>query len=227
MGPAATVDFLDRILRATPAKTDQEHLHLMVDLNPQVPDRNAAVAGLGPSPGPVLAEMATRLQTAGADFLVMPCNAAHAFADDVRQAAAIPLLGIIEETADELARRFPAGAGIGILASSGCLEAGLYTSALAVRGLNAVAPLGLLRQEFMHVLYRVKAGERGPEVRAAMQDVAAELVACGATAIAAACTEVPLILSVDDLDCPLVNSTDVLVKRTIEYARGVQAPGAW
>ena len=80
MGPAATVHFMGRVLALNPARSDQDHVRLIVDNNGAVPDRNAAIRGEGPSPGPVLAAMARGLQAAGARVLVMPCNTAHAFA---------------------------------------------------------------------------------------------------------------------------------------------------
>ncbi len=58
MGPAATVDFFAKLLAATAAERDQDHLRILIDNNPRVPDRNAAIAGRGPSPGPQLAESA-------------------------------------------------------------------------------------------------------------------------------------------------------------------------
>ncbi|MEJ2289679.1 MAG: aspartate/glutamate racemase family protein, partial [Deinococcales bacterium] len=75
LGPEATLDFFAKVLARTPARTDQDHLHLLIDNDPGVPNRNDAVAGRGPSPGPRLATMARRLEAAGADFLVMVCNA--------------------------------------------------------------------------------------------------------------------------------------------------------
>ena len=83
MGPEATVDFMAEILAATPATEDQDHLRLLVDQNPQLPSRQLALAGAGESPGPQLAAMAQGLERGGADFLVMPCNTAHAYRDEM------------------------------------------------------------------------------------------------------------------------------------------------
>jgi len=87
LGPEATLDFMAKLLERTTALTgavtDQEHLHLLVDCNPKVPNRNRAVAGTGPSPAPDLAAMARRLDAAGADLLVMACNTAHHWEADI------------------------------------------------------------------------------------------------------------------------------------------------
>jgi len=98
MGPDATVDFMSRVIAFTEATRDQDHVRMLVDNNPAVPCRQEALLRDGKDPGPVLAGMARGLETAGADFLVMPCNTAHAFADVVRDAVSIPLLSIVDTT---------------------------------------------------------------------------------------------------------------------------------
>ncbi len=221
MGPEATMDFFAKVIRRAHAGSDQEHLHLIIDNNPQVPDRNAAVAGAGPSPGPVLAAMAQGLERAGADFLVMVCNAAHAFLKDIEGATSLPLVSIITETRDEALRRLPKAQRVGVLASSGCLDAKLYQNAFAEKGVDVLVPEGEARDSFMTLLYRIKAGDTGAEVTAKMNTLALELVKQGAEALVAGCTEVPLVLT-GVLPCPLVNSTDVLVAATLACARGEQ-----
>ena len=62
MGPDATVDFMAKVLAATPAGADQDHVHMLIDHNPHVPDRTRAILTEGGEPGPVLARMAKQLQ---------------------------------------------------------------------------------------------------------------------------------------------------------------------
>ncbi len=96
MGPEATVLLMQRIIAATPASDDADHLPLIVDQNPQVPSRiRHLIEGTGEDPGPVLAAMARRLQAAGAEALAMPCNTAHHYAPAIRQATAIPLIDMV------------------------------------------------------------------------------------------------------------------------------------
>ena len=111
MGPAATLDFFGKILEATHAERDQDHLRVLIDNNPRVPDRNAAIAGRGPSPGPQLAESARGLERAGADFLVIACNTAHAFQPDIEAAISIPLLSMIDATTDAAMSQHPRRVG--------------------------------------------------------------------------------------------------------------------
>lgn len=220
LGPEATLDFFAKVLARTRAATDQQHLRLIIDNNPAVPNRNDAVAGVGPSPGPALAEMARGLERAGAEFLVMVCNAAHAFQPEITSATSLPFVSIIDETVRATLRALPGATAVGVLASSGCLDAGLYQRAFAPHGVRVLIPTGAARERFMELLYRIKAGDKGAEVRAAMRELARELEGAGAQAVIAGCTEVPLVLPGADLDVPLVNSTDALVDATIAYARG-------
>ena len=221
MGPEATLDFFAKILRRAGAGSDQEHLRLLIDNNPGVPDRNAALSGRGESPGPVLAQMARGLQASGADFLVMVCNTAHAFEADILKATSVPFVSLIEETRDAVLRERPGVRRVGLLATNACLDAGLYQSAFAPHGVGTLALEGASLERFMKLLYRIKAGDTGPSVRAGMRSLALELVDSGAELLVAGCTEVPLVLDAQDVPVPLVNSTDVLVERTLQYARGL------
>ncbi len=217
MGPEATLDLFAKILGHTAARTDQEHLRLIIDNDPKVPNRHDAIAGRIPSVGPRLAATACGLERAGADFVVMACNTAHAFEADVRAALTVPFVSIIEETCNEVLRRVGGAASVGLLAAKGCLDAGLYQKALAGHGIEVVVPAETER--FMKLLYAIKSGDRAAPVRAAMRGLAGGLVERGAAAIIAGCTEVPLVLSDGDLAAPVIDSTDVLARRCVAYAR--------
>jgi aspartate racemase len=216
MGPAATVHFMGRVLDLTPAESDQDHLRLIVDNNGAVLNRNAAVGGTGPSPAPVLVSMARGLERAGAEMLVMPCNTAHAFAGAIRAASDLPFIDLIEATADEAVSQ--QSSRVGVLAADGCLQAGLYQRALAHRHVAPVLLEPRAQSRFMALLSAIKAGDRGPEVRAGMKALADELVAAGAQTLVAGCTEVPLVLGPENITVPLTDSLDALARATIAAA---------
>lgn len=220
MGPAATLDFHAKVIAACQAGRDQDHIRLIVDSNPAVPDRNAAMRGEGPSPGPALAAMARGLEAAGAQVLVMPCNTAHAWADDIRAATRLPFIDLIEATAEAAVRAVPGLTMAGVLGTTGCLGAGLYHRAFAAHGAEVLAPESEDQAALMTLIARVKSGDTGPDVRSGMAELARGLTRRGAQVVVAGCTEVPLALSADQLDAPLVNSTDVLVDRAVAFARG-------
>jgi aspartate racemase len=222
MGPQATADFLAKLVQVTPAEREQDHLHVLVDSNPKVPDRNQAIAGRGSSPAPVLAEMAQRLERAGAGLLVMACNTAHAFEAAIRAAVSIPFVSIVEEACDACLREAPAAKTIGLLAAPGCIQAGLYQSALVARGLQPLLPEDADQAVFNRLLYEIKLGASLADIRPEMRRLALGLTARGADVLMAACTEVPLVLGQADVDRPLIDATHNLAVRCVRYARGIE-----
>ena len=222
LGPEATIDYFRKVLEQTPAEKDQDHIRLLIDNNPAIPNRNEAVTGTGPSPGPPLALMAAGLAKAGADFLVMPCNTAHAFEIEIRKATHIPFISMIEETVQATVTRHPKIKTIGLLAATGCLASNLYSEAFRKHKILTTALNESSQTVFMRLLYQIKSGNKNSDVIAAMQNFGAELVKAGAEAVVSGCTEVPLVLNPEHLTVPLINSTDALVSATVQYALGLR-----
>lgn len=218
MGPDATVDFMAKVIAATSAANDQEHARMLVDHNPKVPNRQTALLDNGEDPGPALKAMAKGLQDAGADFLVMPCNTAHAYADAIRAAVTIPLVSIIDVTVDACRGKGAAG----VLATDGCLKIGIYQDALEQANIECVLPDADETTELMRLISAIKAGDRSEAVASGMRDVANAQIAKGAHAIIAGCTEIPLVLTDDLLEVPLISSTDVLADLTAAIASGTR-----
>jgi aspartate racemase len=214
MGPAATLDFLQKLQAYTPAESDQDHIRVLVDINPKVPDRNAP----GSLAGPVLAEMAGALSGAGAEVLAIACNTAHAYAGLIQRASGLPLIDMIETGAAAAAR---SGAmRVGVLGTKGALK--LYREYLAAQALGLVTLEAERQEEFMEVLYRIKRGDTGPEVRAAMRGLAQALIDRGAEAVIAGCTEVPLVLAPGDLKVEFIDSGDLLARRCVAVCLGME-----
>ena len=209
MGPAATVDLMARIIRLSPVKSDQDGIRMLVDNNPHVPDRNKAIAKAGPSPAPVLAAMARGLEAQGADFLVMACNTAHAF-QDPSSSRKNPFCGDDHRNGRGGQELPSPPKHVALLAAAGCLDAGLYQRAFASAGIHTIIPEGQAREHFMRLLYGIKAGETGPSVRREMKELADKL---GGEAVIAGCTEVPLVLTQNDVDRPLIELDGTTGKR--------------
>jgi len=215
MGPAATVDFMSKVIALTPVEKDQDHIRMLVDNNPTVPDRQVAMASAGEDSGPVLVEMAVGLERAGADFLVMPCNTAHAWVDVIRDAVDIPLISIIDETVAACAGYD----AVGLLSTSGCLKSHVYQEGLEAGGKKVVLPDDAEVAEIMDLVFRVKAGDLVDEVFRRMAAVANALARRGAEVVVAACTEIPLVLDEGIIDIPVIKSTDILAAATVARAR--------
>lgn len=224
MGPLATVDLYRKVVEATPARTDQEHLHVIIDADPSIPDRTEALLRGGADPVPQLIAGGQRLAAAGAAFIIMPCNTAHAFLDRVQPQVPIPFVSMIDETARAVATLVDPGAPVGILATEGTLSARLYHDAFAAVGLEPRQPSPAAQAEVNGAIAAVK---RGDTSRAATERVliaARELIDGGAQALIAACTELPLILQQPDVPVPLIDPTTVLAQAAVRTAQSTAAP---
>ncbi len=219
MGPLATVDLYRKIIEATPAERDQDHLHVIIEANPAVPDRSDALLKDGPDPTPLLLEGAQRLVRAGADFVVVPCNTAHAFLPHIVSDVPIPIISMIDETARTIAERLP-GSTVGILATQGTISANLYQLAFEQRGLRSITPNVDGQRRVSQAIADVKAGHVGPEQTELVRKTALSLVSQGAQVLIVACTELPLILTSADVTVTLVDPTQVLAESAVARATG-------
>ncbi|MDI5933979.1 aspartate/glutamate racemase family protein [Halomonas kalidii] len=219
MGPDATVAFMQRVIDATPAQDDIDHVHLLVDNNPKVPSRiKALIDGDGENPGPVIAEMARRLERAGAHFLVMPCNTAHFYWKDAQDAVRIPVWHIVERTLDSIAHSLP-GARVGMLCSPALRKIGLYEGVAQERGLSLVYPSD--EDAMLEVIRAVKRGQgRTPETLAAFARAAAELGEQQADVLVLACTELSVIGDGLAASIPVVDTLQVLADGVVAAANG-------
>jgi len=224
MGPWATLDFFEKILRLTPAKTDQEHLRVIIDNNPKIPDRSPAIVGMGEDPTPALVAGARTLQQAGADVIVIPCNTAHYFYERVQNAVSIPVLHIMEEVAATAREEVPTARVLGILATAAAVSSGLYARACARRGIEVVNPDPSGQQVVNRAIYAVKGGQMGPEITAGLKKIADGLVGRGAQALVLGCTELPFVLKPQDVHVPLLDSNQILARAAVRFATGVPLP---
>lgn len=130
LGPEATVDIFQKIIRLSPAKTDKKHLRILIDNNPKVPSRIKAVLENGKSPLASLIKMAQGLENLGADFLIMPCITADFYTPQIRKQINIPFLSIIDETADYIFNIKPRIKKVGLLATEATMRMGTFHQAL-------------------------------------------------------------------------------------------------
>jgi len=212
MGPAATIEFLARLVRATPATRDEDHLHILVDDDPRIPSRTAALLSDGPSPAPRLCTIARGLEQAGAEFLVMPCNTAHAYIREMRSAVEIPILDIRVETA----ARVSAGP-VGLLATEAAARIGLFDEAFRARGFDIVCPSPDDQHEVTALIAAVKAGEPLGALRRRLRGVVARLVSNGARTLVVGCTEISLLHEAGSRWAS-VDALDALVEATVREA---------
>ncbi len=220
MGPEATMDLFGKLLAATPARKDQDHLHILIDCNSKIPSRPKALLEGGPDPTPLLLATARNLERGGADLLLIACNTAHLFYDRIAAAVRVPVLHIADEAIAEATRRYPDLRAAGVLAGMGAIRLRLYQDRLEAKGLRAVVPSDADQETVVSVITSVKAGDKGPAVRARIREVAERLGAAGAQVVFLGCTELPLVLADGEVGVPVLDSTAVLAGAAVRLARG-------
>lgn len=223
MGPEAANRLCALITACTRADRDQDHIPVITFNNSLIPERVGAIAGETPSPVPEIIRTARVLEEAGAQLLVMPCNLAHYFFDEVQGALRVPLLNMIEETVSFALNKYPALKRVGLLASTPTLETGLYEKSFAPYGRVVLAPAATEQEtKVMEAIYGkrgIKSGHRD-EPRALVLEAARGLAAGGAELIVAACTEVSLVLEQEHLPLPLIDPIKVIARVAVERAGG-------
>jgi len=219
MGPEATIDLFYKIIKLTPAKKDQDHLRIIIDNNPKIPDRTAAILRKGEDPLPALQQSARNLQKAGADFIIIPCNTAHYFLPRIQESVNIPIINMIEETTKETRQRTPQIKKVGLLASMGIYKTEVYYQHFKIFNIEVISPEEKDKEEVMKAIYAVKAGDLSNEVKDNILKIAQKLIDKGAEAIIAGCTEIPLILKEGDILVPLIDPTQVLAKAAVQKAK--------
>lgn len=216
MGPLATQDLFKKIIEQTDAKQDQEHIHICIDCNTNIPDRTRAILCGGEDPVPEMVKSGVRLQAMGADVLVMPCNTAHYYYDKITPFFDIPLINMITETAREIQRRKIKT--IGLLATDGTIKSRVYHKALSAAGIEAVIPSPLRQRSIMDMIYHgVKAANRKIN-RAPFREALDELFAQGAEVLVLGCTELPIAFERLRIDKPALDPTTILAAAAVRFA---------
>ena len=215
MGPMATVDFLAKLTRATPANCDQEHIPIVVRFCPQIPDRSEAIEGRGLSPRIALENAAIKIESDGAQALVIPCNTAHFWYEQIASSLGIPVLHI----ADAAVEQIPVGLRsqpIGLLATKGTLQSAVYQSRYP--SINWVIPSReTIEDKLMPAIRHVKAGNlltAGTFLNEAIEQVRD----AGAASIVLGCTELPLAYQLHHDGMPVVDATEALALSAVRWA---------
>jgi aspartate racemase len=221
MGPEATLDCFGKIIKNTPAQRDQDHLRVVIDSNPAVPDRTAAIVGDGRSPVPAIVEGCHALEKAGADFIIIPCVSAHFFIEEIKQQANLPILSIFDAVAETIARDYPEVNIVGLLGTTGTVKGGLFQKRLAQEKIKTMVPADAVQSAIMGAIYDIKnatPSRSRSEITTDLVAAADSLIANkpdGAAAIIAGCTEIPLALAQHHLPVPYFDSLTILARAAI------------
>ncbi|MEP6502588.1 MAG: amino acid racemase [Betaproteobacteria bacterium] len=230
MGPLATIDFMRKMLDATAATTDQDHVPMVVSSIPQVPDRTAAFRGEGASPLDAMVASARRLRAAGAGLVVVACNTAHLWYDEIGRAVDLPMIHLVDAAISDAASIGGPGGRIGLLGTDATLASGLYVNRAAQDGCaQPVQWLLPTASEMISLVMpgiaAVKAGDL-PAATRLLLAAADALHRRGATALVLGCTEIPLALDASNAPLPMIDATAALARRAVAWSLAQRAVGA-
>ncbi len=249
LGPFAHLELERLILAATEQVIgrpphDQDYPAWILSSVPATPDRTLALLEGGPSSLPALLESARRLSGKfGADFVVIPCNTAHAYLNELRAQVPLPFIDMVQETAEEALRRVGPSGGVGILGTTGTVKAGIYSKQVEALGARAITPLDLgdgeeLQEKLvMEPIFGaldgakrlgggIKSGkcaipEEKERLAQPLRKAAKLLAEAGADIVLTGCTEIPLAIGRDSADgVPLLDPMDVAARACVDIAIG-------
>jgi aspartate racemase len=239
MGAGATVDLFGKIVALTDAKTDREHIPVLIDNNTRIPDRTQYLLGNGVSPREELIKSARRLTafdsdgaggtgcTGGAEILVLACNSSHYFIEDVRNAVRVPVLNMVEETANAAAAK--GYKRVGILGTAGFVQCVDYAAFYDRHGIEIVLPTA---DEQKHVTALIYDGIKSANYDIDLAGFSALLNRMskdGAQAFALSCTELPVAFERFGgfgISAPYIDSTLALAKKAVIQAGGKLKTGS-
>ncbi|MBM7094971.1 amino acid racemase [Bacillus sp. H-16] len=207
MGPAATIDFFDKMVSNTSVDKEEDHIHVIINNNPQIPSRVKGISGAGESPLPFIIEGIRLLELVGASFVVMPCNTAHYWYDQITEQVNVPVLHIIKETAREI--KDAAGTTVPkvlLLATEGTVKAGLYKKELDKRAV-ILTPNQREQRVVDNTIERIKRGLCDTSDYKLIQDLIEHYKENNMIdMIIGGCTEIPLMYP--HLDLTGINAVD-------------------
>ncbi|NTG64812.1 aspartate/glutamate racemase family protein [Rhizobium rhizogenes] len=221
MGPLATADLFKKIIYATGAATDQEHLPVIICSDPRIPDRQSAFFEDRHeiSPLPAMLRGIRSLEAAGAQCIVVACNTAHHWFDVLQAETALPLLHIADAACLEIKNLTHQPRKVALLGTLATVESGFYQARLLSLGLPFVV-LSPAESEktFDRAIALVKKGDVDAAAPIAVEAIE-KVVSKGADLAILACTELPVALANIDSPIQLLDATDALAKRVVQWGR--------
>jgi len=216
MGPAASAEFIVRLIQQTPAACDQEHIPFVLWNDPTVPDRNASLINQDDLPWAKLKAGVLGLRDAGCDHIVIPCNTAHFWYDRLSQLG-VPITHIVGSVAEELRALKIYSGSIGVIGTKATMSMGLYQRYLGKLGWSCVTPSTHEMDNIVQpAIESIKAGKIDAAHDMLLKAID-QLLPWGVDAVVLGCTEIPLaIRETHHRNIPLVNSIDSLVQAAIK-----------
>ncbi|HEY1235039.1 MAG TPA: amino acid racemase, partial [Candidatus Binatia bacterium] len=167
----------------------------------------------------VLISAITRLERAGAEFVILASNTLHAVADLVQPSIQIPLLHIADAAAEEINRS--GISTVGLLGTRAVMEQDFYKQKFRAQSINSLVPGEEQREFVQNLIYtELCVGKLLPESREKLRTIILELQRAGAEAVVLACTELPLLIGHNDTPVKLFDTMAVHVRKAVTFALG-------
>jgi aspartate racemase len=221
LGPEATILVFQKILQHTPASKDQEHLRILIDNNPKIPERLPAITGSGPDPVPMMVSSGQALSRAGAEFIIIPCVTAHYFLPELRQKITLPILSMLDEAASVIRNSQPAIRKIGLLAAEGTMKVGLFQMRLSRDGVQTIIPEEDDRAEVQKLIFKIKdtrTKHNRQEISRKFGEIGERMITRGAEAILIGCTEISIVMNPDEFSVGGFDALTILATAAIREA---------
>jgi aspartate racemase len=209
MGPAATIDFMIKMLKATTATNDQEHVPMIVHDVPQIPDRSTAIQNNSDEPWLPLLAGALMLERAGAELIAIPCNTAHHWYERLTRSTHVEIVHIADAVRWSIKTRFQRINRLALMATRGTIRTAIYGERLADVVDQLIIPDASIQNLIDQSIGAVKSGAR-PLAAMLAGDAARRLLDAGADALLLACTELPVALEGSHYLGRSIDATDAL-----------------
>ncbi|MDQ0063902.1 aspartate/glutamate racemase family protein [Paenibacillus harenae] len=194
MGPKATSVFFDKVIEHTAAERDQEHINMIILNHTSLPDRTSVIlGGRGELFLEAIAKDLKLLELAGVSNIAIPCNTSHYFYDEMQQMTSVPIINMVDETLKDIHAKFGDNSKIGILATTGTINSGVYKTVCESYNMKLHEPNEATQELVMDIIYnQVKSNlEVDPAV---LEGIINDLVYKeGCNCVIIACTELSCI----------------------------------
>ncbi len=214
MGPAATIDAMDKIIKNTPARCDQEHIPVIAVSFPDIPDRTASIISYGESPLKKMLSALHILEAESVQCIIMPCNTAHYWYDELSASTNVYFPNMIEIVCNKIVKE--GINNVAILATTGTVKARLYQDKLEKENVKYVIPDELQQYQIMESILAYKGGNDDRAYQL-MESVVLQLKRAGVKKFIMGCTEIPIILSRKEDKENYIDTTEALVKVAVDW----------
>ncbi|MBU3181661.1 aspartate/glutamate racemase family protein [Clostridium psychrophilum] len=216
MGSLATVDLLHKIVTLTDANSDNDHIHILIDNYASIPDRTSYILGHGEDPRKYLIESALKLEVMGADVIIMACNTAHYFYDEIGKYIHVPFINMIEEVAKKIRKINPQIRKVGLLATEGTCITEVYDKVLNKYDIEVIKPNHTNQNIISDLIYSIKKGHKEynlDDINSVLSFFSVQNI----NTVILGCTELPVAFQTLNIKGNYIDPTKILAQSVIEF----------